>query len=78
MGDWWVLKSTGRLCPSKVIDMASMGSNLQGEPGELRMTIEIKRAATGKTETVELIGHADPEKLKQIIAAQAEKQEKTA
>ena len=55
--------------------MASMGSALQGEPGELRMTIEIKRAATGKTETVELIGHADPEKLKQIIAAQAEKKE---
>lgn len=39
--------------------------SLSGQPGELRMTIEIKRAATGKTETVELIGFADPEKLKE-------------
>lgn len=45
--------------------MASMG--LQGQPGELRMTIEIKRKETGKIETVELVGHADPEKLKQIL-----------
>jgi hypothetical protein len=45
--------------------MASM--NLQGQPGELRMTIEIKRKETGKVETVELVGHADPEKLKQIL-----------
>lgn len=29
---------------------------LSGTPGELRMTIEIKRAATGETETHELIG----------------------
>jgi hypothetical protein len=27
-----------------------------GEPGELRIVLEIKRAATGETETVELIG----------------------
>ena len=45
--------------------MASM--NLQGQPGELRMTIEIKRKETGKVETVEIVGHADPEKLKQIL-----------
>ena len=42
-------------------------ANLQGQPGELRMTIEVKRAATGKTDTFELVGHADPEKLKQIL-----------
>lgn len=30
--------------------------NLQGQDGELRFTIEIKRAATGEIETVELIG----------------------
>ena len=53
-------------------------ANLQGQPGELRMTLEIKRAATGKVETVEVIGHADREKLQEIIAAQADKQEKTA
>ena len=30
--------------------------NLEGTPGELRMTLEIKRAATGETEVVELVG----------------------
>lgn len=29
---------------------------LEGQPGELRITLEITRAATGETETVELIG----------------------
>jgi hypothetical protein len=35
--------------------MASM-NNLEGQPGEIRMTIQIKRAATGETETHELVG----------------------
>ena len=30
--------------------------DLHGKPGELRMTIEVKRAATGKVETYDLIG----------------------
>lgn len=30
--------------------------NLTGQEGEVRMVIQIKRAATGKTETVELTG----------------------
>jgi hypothetical protein len=30
--------------------------NLTGQIGELRMTLEIKRAATGETEVVELVG----------------------
>ena len=30
--------------------------NLQGQEGELRFTIEIKRAETGETETVDLVG----------------------
>jgi hypothetical protein len=55
--------------------MASMGSNLQGQPGELRMTIEIKRAATGKVETFEVVGHADPEKLAAIIEAEKQKED---
>lgn len=38
-------------------------ADLSGEPGELRMIVEIKRAATGKTETVELIGFVDPSRL---------------
>lgn len=32
-------------------------SDLTGQPGELRFTVEVKRAATGETETYELIGH---------------------
>ena len=32
-------------------------AELNGQPGEVRMTIEIRRAATGKTETYELIGN---------------------
>lgn len=34
---------------------------LEGQPGELRFTLEITRAATGETETVELIGRIAPE-----------------
>lgn len=41
--------------------MASMASNLQGQPGELRMTVEVTRAATGKTETFELVGTVLPQ-----------------
>ncbi len=29
---------------------------LEGQAGELRFTLEITRAATGETETVELVG----------------------
>lgn len=35
--------------------------DLQGQPGELRFTIEITRAATGETEVVELVGKIQPE-----------------
>ena len=35
---------------------------LNGQPGELRFVVEIKRAATGKSEKVELIGRITPEK----------------
>lgn len=37
--------------------------DLKGPPAELRITLEITRAATGKTETVELVGYPDPEDL---------------
>lgn len=30
--------------------------NLNGQEGELRFTLEITRAATGETETVEMVG----------------------
>lgn len=52
--------------------MASMGSNIVGEPGELRMTVEVKRKATGLVEKYELVGHADPDKLKQILETKAD------
>ena len=54
--------------------MASMGSNIVGEPGELRMTVEVKRKATGLVEKYELVGHADPDKLKEILAAEPKKE----
>lgn len=34
---------------------------LSGQPAELRFTLEITRAATGITETVEMVGHVIPE-----------------
>jgi hypothetical protein len=36
--------------------MGDIMIELGGKPGELAITLEIKRAATGETETVELIG----------------------
>jgi hypothetical protein len=50
-------------------------ADLKGQPGELRMTLQIKRAATGKVETYEMVGHSDPEKLKEILQAQAKTEE---
>jgi hypothetical protein len=40
-------------------------SDLKGQPGELRMTIGIKRKETGKTETYELVGKVIPEETKE-------------
>ena len=37
------------------------GSSLIGPPAELRMTIQITRAATGLVETFELVGHQEHE-----------------
>jgi hypothetical protein len=41
-------------------------SNLSGQMGELRMTLQITRKETGKVEEVELIGYLDEEKLKEL------------
>lgn len=41
--------------------MDNLGAMLAGQPGELCMTIEIKRAATGLTEVHELVGTILPE-----------------
>lgn len=41
-------------------------ASLNGQLGELRMTLEITRKETGKVETVELIGHLNEQQLKEI------------
>lgn len=40
--------------------------DIKGQEGELRFTLEIKRAATGETETVELVGKIGDGEIKQI------------
>lgn len=53
------------------------GPALVGQVGELQMTLQITRAATGKTETVELVGRIDAEALEALTAesAQAQKED---
>lgn len=41
-------------------------SNLNGQTGELRFTVQIARKETGKVEEVEFIGYLDEEKLKEL------------
>lgn len=41
-------------------------SNLGGQVGELRFTVQITRKDTGKVEDVELIGYLDADKLKEL------------
>jgi len=39
---------------------------LGGQVGELRFTLQIVRKETGLTDTVELVGYLDEEKLKEL------------
>ena len=48
-------------------------SDLQGQIGELRMTIQVTRAATGKVEEYELIGTPLPEE-PETVGEQPEKE----
>lgn len=41
-------------------------SNLIGQSGELRLTVEVKRKETGKVEKFELIGYVSDDQLKEI------------
>lgn len=42
-------------------------SDIKGQEGELRFTLNIRRAATGETETVELVGKiGDGDEIKQL------------
>lgn len=44
--------------------------DIKGQEVELRFTIEIKRAETGKTETYELVGKIGDGELKQLLGEQ--------
>jgi len=46
--------------------MATMGNNLSGHAGEVRMTVEIVRKETGLKETHELVGYVDEQQLKDM------------
>jgi len=41
-------------------------SNLGGQVGELRFTVQITRKDTGKVEDVELVGYLDADELKEL------------
>lgn len=41
--------------------------NLQGQPAELRMMLQITRAETGKVDEVELVGFVDEDVLKEFL-----------
>lgn len=41
-------------------------SDLTGQVGELRFTVEITRKDTGKVESHELVGYLDADKLKEL------------
>lgn len=45
-------------------------TDLVSQPAELRFTLEITRAATGLTETVEMVGHITP--VEQPIATEGD------
>ena len=50
-------------------------ATLQGQPAELRMTIEVKRAATGLTETYQLVGVTDMKTAQQLTGTVEQEQE---
>jgi hypothetical protein len=52
-----------------------MSTQLNGQPGELSLTLQITRAATGQTEEVQLTGYLDPEQLAALQAAETETKE---
>jgi hypothetical protein len=50
-------------------------SNIAGKVGELRFTVQVTRAETGKVEDYELVGFIDPEQLKAIQEEKPKEQE---
>jgi len=43
---------------------------LSGPPAEVRLTVTITRAETGKQERFDMVGYADPERLEQFLKEQ--------
>ena len=43
-------------------------ADLQGNVGELKLTVQVTRKETGKVEEIELVGFVNPEQLKQLQA----------
>lgn len=53
-----------------------MTNDLKGPPAELRFALTIKRAATGKEETYEMVGGLSAEQLEQFRATHPEAERK--
>lgn len=49
--------------------------NLSGQVGEVGITLQVTRAATGKVEEVQLVGFVDEDQLKQFIETQETKEQ---
>ena len=43
-------------------------ADLQGNVGEVTLTLQVTRKETGKVETIEMVGFVNPEQLKQLQA----------
>ena len=44
--------------------------DLKGKEGELKFTLEIQRAATGQTDTIELVGKIGDGEIEQLLGEQ--------
>jgi len=52
--------------------MTDANINLKGQMGEVRMTVQVTRAATGLTEEYELVGKVDTDELNELTQSTQE------
>ena len=52
--------------------MTDANINLKGQMGEVRMTVQVTRAATGLTEEYELVGKVDADELNELTQSTQE------
>jgi len=52
--------------------MSETGINLEGQMGEVRMTVQVTRAATGLTEEYEMVGKVDQDQLDELTQSTQE------